>query len=714
MHRFLAALGSILLTTILPTWIPAQEPGWHAPALADQIAIRDGRTGERVPSARMFEQLANVDAVFVGETHLCETTHRVELAIYEELLARRQGKVVLSLEMFERDTQQALDDYVQGRIDEAKFVERARPWGNYPTAYRRLIERARQDKLPVVAANFPRPLRRAVASIDPAAADPFAALPEHLRAMLPKQLFANSPAYWRRVDNAVRGHLGMMGGPSSPDDPRLLDMQSLWDNSMGEACADALAQHEGWSVLHVCGGFHTAYWDGTVRQFARRRPEAKVLTVDVEPIANPAAGDVEGEPRADFVVFAESRANDEDEGTYTVVTAREQRYRLFVPEAANDAHRVPLLIWLGDDGLTAEDGLDLCRAMFGDEIAIASLEAPYRERGEDQGDSGRWFWADTFRQDIGVATQAVGRVWGYVLRNLPVDPARVVIAGEGSGATVAAAATMLDTELSCHGIALDPRRYAKIKDFPLPLPELRGDAPAPPKDLCVVGGERDREWWSGELDEYTAIGLPNRFELRDGDPWTRLEQQELLLRGALGLVTGATEQAKRRHVVATATTPRGLHWARLVALRERKAGERVAVLPPGADPADSGRIDIAVRAADFASGARMLPVCPGPFGGTTVIALAPDAPADEVAAWLALEQSDPLAKRSRFHRMRVATADGDRSLDKVLAELLAKNRTNVLILPATFCATAEEMRRLTAVAGEQDAMTLHWRPGFGL
>ena len=701
------------LAALLAQPAQGQQPGWRAPTLVDQVAVRDGRTGERVPLDVLFDRLATADAVFVGETHLCETTHRVELAIYRELLQRRRGQVVLSLEMFERDAQKVLDDYLQGRIDEAQFLREARPWGNYATAYRRLIERARRDALPVVAANFPRPLRRALAAVDPTVDEPFAALPEHVRELLPKRLFANGPEYWRRVDNAVRGHIGMMGGPTKPGDPRLLDMQSLWDNSMGEACADALDRHPGWSVMHVCGGFHSAYWDGTVRQFARRQPDKKVLTVDIMPIANPAAGEVDGKPRADFVVFAEARANDVDEGAFTVVTAREQRYRLFVPAAADDERRVPLLIWLGDDGLAAQDGLDLCRAMFGDAVAIASLEAPYRERGEDQGDGGRWFWADTFRKDIAVAQQAVHRVWGYVLRNLPVDPSHVVVAGEGTGATVAAAVTMLDTDLSCRTVALDPRRYAKIKDFPLPLPELRGDRALPPKDLQVVGSEGDRAWWASELDEYTSVGLGNRFVEREADPWVRSGQSENLLRTALGLSPRAFDGG-RRHVVATANTPRARLWARLAALRERAAGERIAVLPAGAPAADSEAIDVSVRADDFTSGRRRLPPCPGPFGGTTVIALPPDTSVEEVEAWLELERNDPLARQSRFYRVRIATADGERSLDKVLAALRAQHRTNVLILPATFCAGGDEMRRWIALAGEQDAMTLHWRPGFGL
>ena len=693
--------------------LAAQDPAWATPPLSDQVAVRDGRTGERIAFAEMLKRLAQVDAVFVGETHLDETTHRVELAIYQGLLQLRENQVVLSLEMFERDAQKTLNSYLAGQIDETTMLVRSRAWGNYRTAYRRLIECAKTNGVPVVAANFPRPLRSGISSGGDGD-DPFAKLPTAMRPLAPKQLFANSPAYWRRVDNAVRGHLGMMGGPHAADDPRLTDMQSLWDNSMGEACANALDQYPGSAVVHVCGGFHTAYWDGTARQFAQRKPEAKVLTVDIVPVDNPAAGKPSGLARADFVIYAEARANDVNEGTYSVVTSRELRYVLHIPHAASIAQPVPLLIWLSDDGLTAQDGIDLWRSRIGNEVAIAVLEAPYRERGPDLGESGRWFWPDTFQKDIAVMVQAVERTWGYLLRNQPIDPNRVALIGEGSGATTAAAVTMLSSRLSSASVALDPHQYAKIKDFPLPLPELRGDDAKPASRLVVLGSDSDQKWWASELQEYTAIGLDNEFRVRSDDAWARGEETERAVRTALGLPNLEPATGKRRHVIASAKTPRARHWARLLALQVQAAGERIAVLDAGNQPSDSELVDTAVHAKDFQkSGPRQLPLCPDSFGGTTVVALGADTPDDELQAWLELEQNDPLTARSRFHRVRIATASGERALDQVLAQLRASNRNNVLILPAVFCADSATMRALQELAGDADAMTLHWLPGLG-
>ena len=110
----------------------------------------------------------------------------------------------------------------------------------------------------------------------------------------------------------------------------------------------------------------------------------------------------------------------------------------------------------------------------------------------------------------------------------------------------------------------------------------------------------------------------------------------------------------------------------------------------------------------------MLPQCPGPFGGTTVIVLPPDASPPQVAAWKAVEENDPLAKASRFYRVRIARSEGEGNLHDVLAKLQTEGRKNILIAPAVFFASPDWMRTLRAsVRDLEDQMTLQWLPGLG-
>ncbi|MCZ6654444.1 MAG: ChaN family lipoprotein [Planctomycetota bacterium] len=684
---------------------------WSAPPLHRAVSVRHGRTGEALSFGAFLDALARADVVFLGEMHTDETTHRVELAVYEGLLARRGGKVVLAMEMFERDVQPALDGYLAGRIDEAAFLSRARPWINYRTGYRPLIEKARASGSPVVASNFPKSLRRRVGMEGPEVLE---TLKGDAKREAPAELFPNTPAYWRRVDNAVRSHRAMMGDISG-DEQRLYSTQSLWDNSMGEACALALDEHAGYSVLHVNGGFHSAYWDGTVRQLLLRRPRTHVITVAISPVMNPSVAEVVNLPTADYVVFAEARATDLSDGTWSVYVPREQEYRFHLPAGASDDKPVPLLFWLSDDGFTAPDGMDLWKDRLGDEVAIAVLEPPYPGIQPNLSKGGRWYWPDTFPSDIGALIETTERMWGYLLRHYPIDPSRVCLAGEGTGATVVAAIGLLTDRMAVDGVALNPRQYAKIKDFPLPLPEFRGDDTPPEKTLRVVMGDSDNTWWTEELGEYVDIGLDAALVAAAADPWMTELHDENALRAALGIeARPASEATERRYILIEQDSPRARHWARLRALRAAADGRGpVAVLNAAPDDETAGRITIEILAESFAAKGA-LPKCPGPFGGTTVVVIPEGTSAEQSEAWLAFEEDDPITRHSRFHRLRIATGSDDRTLPAVLKKLNSENRQNVLIVPATFCADSATMRTLQrSVRTFEDQMTLHWLPGLG-
>ena len=167
----LALLGTVALGACMP---PSRLPD---PGAGGSGATAEGRfrivaPGERTELAypQMIDRLADADVVFFGEQHDDPETHRAEAMVLESL-GRVGRPVVLSLEMFERDVQPALDDYLAGRISEADLLSRSRPWPRYATDYRPLVELAKARGWPVVAANVPRPLASAVGRKGMAALD---------------------------------------------------------------------------------------------------------------------------------------------------------------------------------------------------------------------------------------------------------------------------------------------------------------------------------------------------------------------------------------------------------------------------------------------------------------------------------------------------------------------------------------------------------------
>ena len=110
--------------------------------------------------------LLGFDVVFVGEVHDSPVAHRAELDLLSGL-SERDPRLVLALEMFERDVQDVLDAYLKGEIPEDEFLSRSRPWPSYTDDYRPLVELAKAKGLPVVGAGADR--RAGVPPTTPAA-----------------------------------------------------------------------------------------------------------------------------------------------------------------------------------------------------------------------------------------------------------------------------------------------------------------------------------------------------------------------------------------------------------------------------------------------------------------------------------------------------------------------------------------------------------------
>jgi len=675
------------------------------PPLEPSVRVCDQQAGREVPLAAMLDSLAKVDAVFFGETHLDETTHRLEHAVLEGLAARREGKVVLAMEMFERDVQPVLDRYLKGEIEESEFLAQARPWPNYPTAYRPMIEFAKAKGLPVVASNVPAGIRRKVGFGGPPALE---ALPADERALLPKELLPNTDAYWDRVARTLRGHFFMVATPER----RLTSSQSLWDNTMGESCALALEAHPGHLVFHVNGGFHSQYRDGTVHQLLLRRPDTKVAVIEAIATDDP---QYDPEPfgamkRADYLLLAQARGREAQEEFHAVAVGGELRFRLHLPHGAKDA---PLLIWLCDDGFRAEDGLDLLRAAIGGDLAIAAIEPPHPLLNDDLTQGGRWFEAETFQEDLGTLHTGLSRLKDYLLRSYPIDPARIVVAGEGTGATVVAAGALYLPEFQGTTVACAPRRFTKLRMQPLPSPEMKRAAT---QKLAILPLPADVEWWTKEGGDWGETGLAVEVVPAAADAWARLRQLRGHLWTALNMeAPDVAEPDPRPLLVLETDTPRARFWAHRRALRleaevvARPELARFREARP--DTTYDERVLGPVAAADLADG-KGIPLAAGPFGGTTVLVVPDGATEEERLAFRKLEADNVLHRRSRFASLAVVANDAE--LAAALEKVKASGRTSVLVVPAVFCADAERMARLAkAAAPWEDTLDLQFLPGLG-
>ena len=96
--------------------------------------------------------------VYVGEYHDQFAHHNVQLQIIKELF-RKDPKIAVGMEMFQRPFQKTLDEYIGGSIDEREFLKKSeyfKRWGFDYNLYKPILDFTRAEKIPVVALNLSR------------------------------------------------------------------------------------------------------------------------------------------------------------------------------------------------------------------------------------------------------------------------------------------------------------------------------------------------------------------------------------------------------------------------------------------------------------------------------------------------------------------------------------------------------------------------------
>lgn len=223
---------------------------------------------------KIIDALSDVDVVFLGENHDDATAHSIQFEIFKSAVEKysTERKVALSMEMFERDVQIVLDEYRKDLITEKKFLDDSRPWGNYKTDYRPLVELAKTKKLDIIAANAPR---RYVNMVSRSGRDSLNQLsPEAKRWLAPLPYGEPSKAYGEKF-NALMGNMPEANAGLN----KILASQSLWDATMAFSISDYFKQTKKPLVIHLNGAFHTESRLGTVEHLLKYRPKTRVLVV---------------------------------------------------------------------------------------------------------------------------------------------------------------------------------------------------------------------------------------------------------------------------------------------------------------------------------------------------------------------------------------------------------------------------------------------------
>jgi uncharacterized iron-regulated protein len=253
----------IILLFILPVLALSQD------SLSTRYKIYNSAKKQAATIDDVVADMADADVLFFGEEHSDSIGHVLEYMLFKKLAGKFPGKVALSMEMFETDCQNVLDEYLEGLIREKNFITEARAWPNYKD-YRPLIEFAKTNQIQVIAANAPARYTNMANRMGLISLEKLGKTGKSYLPPLP-------------IDTAVGPYydkfLQIMGGHAAMGGMQLYQAQNLWDATMGWSISKFYNAHKGFKILQLNGSFHSEEKLGAAAQLKKYAPKAIIINI---------------------------------------------------------------------------------------------------------------------------------------------------------------------------------------------------------------------------------------------------------------------------------------------------------------------------------------------------------------------------------------------------------------------------------------------------
>ncbi|RZK21256.1 MAG: hypothetical protein EOO86_01725 [Pedobacter sp.] len=216
----------------------------------------------------IVNDVKNADVIFFGEEHNDSIGHLLEAEIFKKFNEKFPKEIALSLEMFHTDVQPIVDEYLSNLISEKNFVKEGRAWPNYKD-YKPLVEYAKDNKLPVIAANAATRYSNAVTK---GGLDILKSFPKSSLDILPPlPVDTATGRYLQKFSDLLGGH--SMGGM------KVYQTQNFWDATMAWSIAKFMKANKGKKVLHLNGRFHSDEKLGTLAKLQKYGPQLKIINI---------------------------------------------------------------------------------------------------------------------------------------------------------------------------------------------------------------------------------------------------------------------------------------------------------------------------------------------------------------------------------------------------------------------------------------------------
>jgi uncharacterized iron-regulated protein len=245
-HRpIMTPIGRKPFMVILAIWALLLATACREPKTAAPLKLFDLQTQQFIAGVRAMDALKRNRLVLVGEHHTNQGHHRAQLRVIQTL-NEQSVPLSIGLEMFRKDSQAALDQWVAGELDETAFVKIYLDNWNFPwSLYRSIFVYARDMKIPLAGLNVSRETTRQVAE------QGFASLSDRQRGELEGVTCNVTREYRDFIRSAFDAH-----GHGNMDFVHFCEAQLVWDTAMAINSLDYLERHPDRVMVLLAGSGH--------------------------------------------------------------------------------------------------------------------------------------------------------------------------------------------------------------------------------------------------------------------------------------------------------------------------------------------------------------------------------------------------------------------------------------------------------------------------
>lgn len=278
-----------------------------------QSVFLNTKNGKEVSIDELAKNLSKEHLIFFGEFHDDSTIHSFQNQLFQ-LIYQYNKNLSLSMEMFERDVQPLLNEYLNGKISNEEFLKNSRPWPDYQKFYMPMVEFAKNNKLDVLAANIPR---KYAAQFVKEGMTGIKKLPPNEKSMIAKDVHLKSDRY---LENFLETMLGSANEIDSlqPNEINILYLyygsQVIKDETMAESIANLITSKPNNLIFHLNGDFHSNMFLGTVQKVIDRIPGIQPIVIS--PVYYKDKSEITNKPEykelANYILFVPAPMQEEE------------------------------------------------------------------------------------------------------------------------------------------------------------------------------------------------------------------------------------------------------------------------------------------------------------------------------------------------------------------------------------------------------------------